>query len=549
MKPADLKTEYTAPQRFGLRSAFTWRPLASLTPSSVADLLRRAAMGDGHDFLIAADDIREKDLHYRAVLQTRALAVAGLPVELAPADDSRAAKKAADLAQAALARLDLAALLDHLMDGVAKGYAVAEILWDTSGAAWLPAAVLPREAHWFTFDRTTGAELRLVDGSPDGQALPPYKMVFHAPGLSGGIPLTGGVARSALWAWVFKSYALRDWASFAELYGQPIRLGRYGLEATPEDIATLKSAVFGIGSDAAAVLPQGMALEIVESASKTASAELYARLIDYLDQQVSKAVLGQTMTTDSGSSRAQAQVHDEVRADLLRADARAIAATLTRDLITPLIRLNLGDAAPLPVLTLRVDEPEDMAALAAQVKQLSAAGLPIPQGWVRAKWGIPEPKAGEAVLGVAPSNPAQPGSPGPDQAGMRTLQATHAPGCGCAAHGDADAAGPPQGGGSPLGGQRANASVGATSPPPLATDLQTERMALEAAPAWTDIMDALRPIVESADSLPALRDALLGAFGALPTDKLSEVMAMGFAAADLAGRFDAHTDSQGADDA
>ena len=70
----DLKTEYTAPQRFGLRSAFTWRPLASLTPSSVADLLRRASMGDGHDFLIAADDIREKDLHYRAVLQTRALA-------------------------------------------------------------------------------------------------------------------------------------------------------------------------------------------------------------------------------------------------------------------------------------------------------------------------------------------------------------------------------------------------------------------------------------------------------------------------------------------
>ena len=169
MKTADLKTEYTAPTRFGLRSAFTWRPLASLTPSSVADLLRRASMGDGHDFLIAADDIREKDLHYRAVLQTRALAVAGLPVELAPADDSRAAKKAADLAQAALARLDLAALLTHLMDGVAKGYAVAEILWDTSGSVWLPAAVLPREAHWFTFDRTTGAELRLVTAARRGR--------------------------------------------------------------------------------------------------------------------------------------------------------------------------------------------------------------------------------------------------------------------------------------------------------------------------------------------------------------------------------------------
>lgn len=37
-----------------------------------------------------------------------------------------------------------------------------------------------------------------------GAEIPPYRMILHAPQVAAGIPLLGGVARSALWAWVFK---------------------------------------------------------------------------------------------------------------------------------------------------------------------------------------------------------------------------------------------------------------------------------------------------------------------------------------------------------
>lgn len=399
VKPQDLKTEIASPSHVGLRSVWQWRPLASLTPAQVADILRRAAMGDAHDFLLAADDIREKDLHYRGVLQTRTLAVAGLPIEIAPNDESGTAKRAAELVREALSAIDVPALVAHLMDAIAKGYSVAEIIWDTSGSVWYPREILPREAHWFVFDRDTGRILRLVDGSAEGQEVPPYRLIVHYPPLTAGIPLLGGLARSALWAWVFKSYALRDWARFVELFGQPIRLGKYHQGASPDDVAVLKQAAFSLGSDAAAVIPQEMVLELVESGAKSASADLYHRLIEYLDRQVSKAVLGQTMTTDDGSSLAQAKVHAEVRADILRADAQAIAATLTRDLITPIVRLNLGEGAPLPVLRLMVEEPEDMSALAEQIVKLTKAGMPIPHAWVRERFGIPEAAEGEAVLG------------------------------------------------------------------------------------------------------------------------------------------------------
>lgn len=520
----DLTGEIAIPSVGGIRQAWTWRPLASMSPATVAEVLRRASVGDARDFLLAAADIEEKDLHYRAVLQTRKLAVAGLPMVITPADETRAAKRAAALVEDVFAGLDMPELLVALLDALSKGYAVAEIVWDVSGEVWRPAAIWPREPHWFSFDRATGRELRLVDGSTDGAALPQYKFIIHTPKIVSGLPLMGGLARSALWAWVFKSYALRDWAAFCELYGQPIRVGKYDTGATPDDVATLRRAVTEIGSDAAAVVPSSMMIELIESGAKGASADLYQRLIEYLDRQVSKAVLGQTLTTDQGSSGslAQARVHDEVRADLMRADARSLAATLTRDLVAPIVRLNVGEDAPLPKLELRVEEPEDLAALADQVQKLVAVGLPVPQAWVRERWGIPEAAEGEAVLGA--SAPAAPPANMPDQPAAQSQRVSQKP-CTCHACTAAHAAG----------------DAGEDVTP---IDPQTDRMDIEAAPAWTQIMDRIKALVDGADSLEALRDALLAAFGDLPAERLAEIMAMGFAAAELAGRYDLREESE-----
>lgn len=500
-----LSRPIAAPSITGLRSVWQWRPLASLTPASVADILRRAAMGDAHDFLIAADDIREKDLHYRAVLQVRTMSVAGLPVSIQPWDDSRKAKRAAQLVEEAFARIDLSELIGQLMDAVAKGYSVAEVLWDTREDVWLPAEIVPRPAHWFQFDQETGTKLRLVDGSPDGAEIPPYKMILHRPPITSGIPLHGGVARSALWAWVFKSYALRDWARFCEIFGQPIRVGKYHLGATQDDVAVLKRAVFDLGSDAAAVIPEEMQLELIESNAKSASADLYLRLIEYLDKQVSKAVLGQTMTTDSGQtgSLAQARVHEEVRREILQADARAIVATLTRDLITPIVRLNMGTDAPLPTLTLEVGSPDETTQLAETLVKLTQAGLAVPQWWVHERFGIPAPVYGDVVIGGAPQ--PQQGDDTKKAMQSRTRQS------------DAD------------------------DPTPI--DPMVDQMARETEPEWVAIMDRIKAIVDRAESLEALRDGLLHAFADLPTDRLAEVMAMGFAAAELAGRYDVKQES------
>ncbi|GAB4303822.1 MAG: hypothetical protein Fur0034_20150 [Desulfuromonadia bacterium] len=196
--------------------------------------------------------------------------------------------------------------------------------------------------------------------------------------------------------------------------------------------------------------------------------------------------------------------------------------------------------------------PLDEAALADHVVKLAGAGMPIPQWWVREKFGIPEAKDGEPVLGAAAApgptgeplanrvaNQAQtPGSPmaaTPDVAVATpdvapAVHALHATNCGCAAH-----ATPPSPTGRGAGGE-------GEDPTPITA--MADRMEIEAEAAWTAIMDRVRHIVEGADSLPALRDALLSAFADLPEHQLAEVMAMGFAAAELAGRFAAREESE-----
>lgn len=48
--------------------------------------------------------------------------------------------------------------------------------------------------------------------------------------------------------------------------------------------------------------------------------------------------------------------------------------------------------------------------------------------------------------------------------------------------------------------------------------------------------------MDRADSLDALRDDLLAAYGDLDTADLTNVMALAFACADLAGRYDARNE-------
>lgn len=188
--------------------------------------------------------------------------------------------------------------------------------------------------------------------------------------------------------------------SFAEQDALPLRLGRYGPEATQDDVRTLMTAVANIGTDAAAVLPKSMEIEFQKTADG-AGAGIFETMARWVDEQVSKAVLGQTMTADNGSSMAQAKVHNDVRLDIAQADARGVEATVARDLVRPFVDLNFGVQEAYPRLRIVIPEPDDIAAMVNGVKELAPLGVRFKAAELRAKLGLSEPGEHDETIGGA----------------------------------------------------------------------------------------------------------------------------------------------------
>ena len=207
--------------------------------------------------------------------------------------------------------------------------------------------------------------------------------------------------------YLFKNYTLKDWVAFCEVFGMPLRLGKYQPGASEDDKRALMQALVAIGADAAGIFPDGTAIEFVNT-EKTSSTDLYERLARYCDEQVSKAILGQTLTSDSGGgSYAQSKTHNDVRHDLTVADCKAIAATLRRDLIRPLVLYNFGEDKRIPYLRFDAEESEDLTQTATVIGTLiREAGLKVPTSYIYKKFSIPKPEGDEEVA-TPPGQTAQ----------------------------------------------------------------------------------------------------------------------------------------------
>jgi len=184
---------------------------------------------------------------------------------------------------------------------------------------------------------------------------------------------------------------------------KPWRIGTYKADADQKHIDHLIEALTSLTSSGAALLAETTSLDVEwpGGGGSTSQGPAHLALFGTLGAEMSKSVLGQTLTTEQGSKGSQAlgRVHDQVRMDVLEFDAQCLAETLRRDLIAPLVRRNFGDVA-IPRFRFLTEEAADLKAFGEGLLAMRKAGLKnIPAVWVRDRSGIPEGKEGDEVLG------------------------------------------------------------------------------------------------------------------------------------------------------
>lgn len=380
----------------GVRGRYPGYPSQGLTPEALAAIFRQADLGMVGPQVELFEEMEEKDAHLVSVLQSRKLAVAGLEWEIIPSEGDDGA--VVGFVREALLRmeaLDDAILV--LLDAIGKGFSVAEIVWQMSprDSRVRPARLKRHPQGAFTFQTMQGAasdEPRLItDDEPVyGVELVPDKFIVHISRPRACSVPRAGVLRPCAWMYLFKNYTMKDWLIFNERFAQPMRLGKYSAGATEQDRRALHEAVMNMGSDAAAVISESTMIELLEAGGRGSSAELYESLASYCDRAMSKAVLGQTLTTEqSGGAYATARVHQGVRQDILEADSINLARTLTQQLIAPMVRFNFGPEAPAPRMRFMHESGVDLGELAKTYATLASMGVSIPDAHIRERFGIP----------------------------------------------------------------------------------------------------------------------------------------------------------------
>ncbi|HUN10654.1 MAG TPA: DUF935 domain-containing protein [Rhabdaerophilum sp.] len=405
---AALRKPAMGPTVTGLRDTFDDFLAASLTPARMAKILRDAALGEMHDFLTLAEEMEERETQFAAVLSTRKRALQAVEPQVEAASDSAEDVAIADAVRERIAEHpDLYDLIGDCLDALSKGYSVTEIVWQVEAGQWVPERFEWHDPRLFQFDPETRKQLRKrVLSDFHGAPLEPFKFIRHVPRLKSGIPARNGLARLALWSFLLKSYSLKDWAAFLEVHGMPLRLGKYGPGASTDDKRVLLRAVRDLGADAAAIIPKDMEIEFVET--KGFSEKPFEGFAVYLDKALSKAIIGQTMTADAGTSGslAQAKVHENVRTDIKKADGRQLEGTLDRDLVRPFVDINYGPRAAYPKLRFPISEPEDIKTISEALKNLVPLGLKVQMSEVRDRIGFADPDEGAELLGAPKADQA-----------------------------------------------------------------------------------------------------------------------------------------------
>jgi phage gp29-like protein len=464
-----------------------WLDPLAVVPPDDSVLMSRG----GGDYLIYREVLR--DDHVKAALQQRFHAVVACPWEVTPGGESRIDRQAAGFVAGQIARLPWDEITLKMLYGVFYGFAVAEALWAVEGGRVTLSGIKVRDRRRFGFDGSGRLRLKTFR-QPLGELLPERKFWSFATGADhDDAPYGLGLAHWLYWPVWLKRNGVKFWSVFLEKFGSPTLLGRFPGGATEDEQRKLLYALQAIQRDTAIVVPEGMHAEVLE-ATRAGTADHQA-FLDAMNKAILVIAIGQTATTSGtpgklGSSAEQ----QEVRRDLVRADADLVCMSFSASIARWLTEWNFPGAA-LPRVWRRVEEEEDLKIRAETDKLVAEAS-----GYRPTLKHVIDVYGGEWE--AAPAR----GRAGPN--------------------GDAD------------GAAAAFAEGAAAGDDPSPVGALVERLDLEAGPALDALIEQVRALAARAGSLEELRDALLAAYGELPTAQLAEVMAAGFAAAELAGMSD-----------
>lgn len=379
--PAGRKTVMTS---FGQPAALSH----TLTVDRVLSILRAAEAGECLELFALYRDILLGHAHTQTEYNKRKLSALTKALTIGPVDK----KNPQDIAAAAACKVLtqssgwLTTAMSHLLNGHLYPLAILEQEYAPfhdpafPNVRFAPYGWHPVQYH--LLDWTLGY-LQIWEADPKfgqrtgNRSVPdPSRFIIHRGHLLTNIPdHWGGPMRAALFWYLFAVMDRDWWVRFLDRFGAPFIVGRY--DQADDASRTLLSRAFSQATRLFGLVVTKETDIQVHSIATASAGEAFERMQSFANAELSKLILGQTMTTTAQASGlgggAQAMVQENVRGDIESWDITALAETVNTQIIQPFLRWNAipGNAQ----LTITTSTGADMQRQAQFLTAVTAAGL------------------------------------------------------------------------------------------------------------------------------------------------------------------------------
>ena len=315
----------------------------------------------------------EKDPQIRAILSAAIVNVVSRPWRIKPYLKGTEKKPSvtnqaqADFIQSMFESMDsFPQHLYDLMDALPKGFSFSEFIWQLKDGFWTIEKLMNRPQRRIQFDAVTRQpRVRTLTNPFYGDRVEAGKYIVHRCSSNWEDPFGDAVDQSLYWMWLFKrqvwGYYLRHLdtgASSSPIIEVPQNAGDKQKAEALKVAEMIHNGSFGY-------LPANFKLLWAESNKTGEISEAFETCIRLTDDQMTKCVKGQLLTTEGASSsgsgsRSMGKIHQETEDSYDVFRARGLAASINKYLVYYGITYNFSSIQGFPRFTFDVEEEENL---------------------------------------------------------------------------------------------------------------------------------------------------------------------------------------------
>ncbi|MCZ7608894.1 MAG: DUF935 domain-containing protein [Ignavibacterium sp.] len=241
-------------------------------------------------------------------------------------------------------------IISQSLNPVGFGYGVYEVNFALIERKWMPTSLWEKPREWFHFDTDNRLRFRTI-GNYEGQIIlgkdadPKIALKFillqNDPSYEN--PYGDKALSRCFWPVTFKRGGMKFFSTFIEKYGMPFIYGKLPRGAKPSDHNDLLSKLMNMVQDAVATGPDDSSLQLIEIKGTT-SGDLYEKYLNRCDNSITKAILGNALSTDIQKSGARASSETgavTIEGDIAQTD-RDFPTSLFNELFRRIIDINIG---------------------------------------------------------------------------------------------------------------------------------------------------------------------------------------------------------------